>query len=191
MPLDFSSNPLLEAMFARPGMFLSEKSLRAFHGFIGGYQAALGAHGIQGDKTFSFIPDDFHEWVAYRTRFEESTSGWCNMILATTASEEAAFDRFFELIEEHGNRIPRKIARVRSPKGYYYDSSRPGGSAYPSSIALIAYTDDPGFFPVSEIEGHTFPGEGRFTPRLDWLYLDAPVENYEILDEQAFQRLMV
>jgi len=42
----------------------------------------------------------FHDWVAHRLGFAESTSGWCNMIREKSKSEEDAFEQFFVLLAE-------------------------------------------------------------------------------------------
>jgi hypothetical protein len=46
----------------------------------------------------------FNTWVAKELGFAESTSGWCNMILARAESEDKAFDMFFELLDRFRGR---------------------------------------------------------------------------------------
>jgi hypothetical protein len=42
----------------------------------------------------------FHDWIAGRLGYAESTSGWYKMIRGRCASEREAFDRFYELLDE-------------------------------------------------------------------------------------------
>jgi hypothetical protein len=156
---------LIDAIRQRPAMYLGSKSLTAFYHFLGGYQLACSLHSID-DRLGLHIPRDFHDWVAYRTHFRESTSGWCNMIVATTESEEKAFDRFFELLEEHSDRIPRLVAEILNPISNTY-TTRDGKDVLippPKRIQLVKFTDDPGFFALHE----TDDWPDRFHPFLSW-----------------------
>lgn len=141
---------LIEAIRRRPEMYIGRKSITAFYHFLGGFQMACGLHRIEDDRLGLKIPPDFHDWVAYRTHFRESTSGWCNMILATTKSEEEAFDRFFELLEEHSDRVPRLVAEIIGPVSTTR-TVRDGQELVippPEKVQLVKYTDDPGFYAI-------------------------------------------
>lgn len=180
---DAQPKSFIEAIRAWPGMYLGEPSLRAFFHFLSGYQTALHHHGIKDDTTLDLVPRDFHDWVAYRTHFDESTSGWCNMIIETSESDAQAFDRFFELLAEHAARVPKVVAILKN-KGGHYDQGD-GPTPYPARIPLVVYTDDPGFF------AQTIPGDERFYPYLNWLGFDyePELQNYGILDEKRFMRI--
>jgi hypothetical protein len=150
------STSMIESIRHRPGLYLGSKSLTAFYHFLNGYKIACSAHRIEEDLLGLEIPHDFHEWVAYRTRFRESTSGWCNMIVATSRSEEEAFDRFFELLKEHSARVPRLVAEILHPEttairmeldGKDYRIPPP-----PRRVRIVTYTDDPGFFALHDCE---------------------------------------
>src|ERR1700756_4226792 len=90
-------------------MYLGTRSLSALSHFLAGYGFALHVHEI---PSSHHLPGDFHEWVAYRLHFFESTSGYRNMILKRVPNESAALDRFFELLDEHHSRKPQVVARV-------------------------------------------------------------------------------
>ena len=66
--------PLLKEIEPRPALWIGEYSLN-------GYSLALAQH-----KLLPLEEDtpNFHEWVAYKLGFYESTAGWHNMILAVT-----------------------------------------------------------------------------------------------------------
>jgi hypothetical protein len=147
-------------------MYFGSKSLTAFYHFLGGYQAACGIHQIVDDRLGLAIPADFHDWVAYRTHFRESTSGWCNMIVETTDSEERAFDRFFELLEEYSQRTPKLVAEILNPVSNTR-TMRDGKDFLippPKRVQLVRYTDDPGFFALYESE----VWRDAFHPYLSW-----------------------
>ncbi|RFC50893.1 MAG: hypothetical protein DVB22_001761 [Verrucomicrobia bacterium] len=158
---------LIEAMRLRPGMYLGSKSLTAFADFLGGYQLARGLHEMEDDRLGIRIPPDFHEWVAYRNHFRESTSGWCKMIVATSQSEEEAFDRFFELLAEHAERARRVVAEIIGPTSA--SRAERDGEDYlippPKKVQLVKYTADPGFFALHDSEDW----RDRFYPYLTWM----------------------
>lgn len=124
-------------------------------------------HRIENDRLGLEIPRDFDDWVAYRCHFRESTAGWCNMIVATTESEEEAFDRFFELLEEHSNRVPKLVAEIVAPKSNVR-AMREGREIVvpaPKKVQLVKYTSDPGFFALYRSEHFA----DRFYPFLSWV----------------------
>jgi hypothetical protein len=132
---------LLDAIRERPAMYMGERSLSALWHYLHGYIEALRFHDI---ATRDVLPPDFHDWVAYRLHFYESTSGYRNMILKRVPDEAAALDRFFELLDDHRARKPHVVAIARSAakNGRRQNAD---ASASPSSLNLIAYSDDPGF----------------------------------------------
>jgi hypothetical protein len=180
---------LWEAILKIPALYLGRKSLRDFRAFCCGYESACKVHRIEDDATH--LPRDFHDWVAYRTHFRESTAGWCNMICSVTNSAAEAFDRFFELLDEYNNRQPHVIARCLNSRRVYETPKGEDGTGgvirYPASIALITYTDDPGFFVVSEIPGETLLSIGGFMP--EWGWLGDLMGELVILDAHRFAAL--
>jgi hypothetical protein len=169
-------------------MYLGEASLTALGGFLTGYSVAVGLHGIA-DDTAVQLPRDFHDWVAYRLHFTSSTSGFKNMILKRYPDEAVAFTRFFELLDEHAVRQSRIVAQLLGFQKTY--TTGPSGcertQRYPTSISLIAYTDDPGLFAVSAEPGHPLPRD-EFYPSLDWFETSMNVHRSQltVIDRKAF-----
>jgi len=185
---------LTEALKRRPAMYLGSKSLTALKNFITGFQVACGMHGIECEDVF-VIPKDFHDWVAYRTHFRESTSGWCNMLLAKTGNEEEAFDRFFQLLDEHENRVPQIVAEIRRPNSSVSTRDDEGEDiplGPPETVRIVIYTDDPGFFAYfvcnEKNKNEWMWFDGMFHPYLSWFF---GTEGGEIIikDEIAYARL--
>jgi hypothetical protein len=168
---------ILEQIRRRPAMFTGEDSLRSIYHFLSGYSFALDRHSVATDTDPLILPGQFHDWVAYRLHFYESTSGWCNMISARTSTEPDAIDRFFQLLSEFNARIPHTVAKLKGYEKTYHQSAVHRSSdgnlcrakdvscRYPDSISLVTYTDDPGFFAYSD-DGTSFPSEG-FHPDLE------------------------
>ena len=92
---------LLDVIRERPAMYLGQHSLSALCYFLAGCETALWAHNIEEKRP---LPRDFHDWVADRLHFSDSTSGWKNMILSRVPDEGAALEYFFKLLDEYRNR---------------------------------------------------------------------------------------
>lgn len=127
-------------------MYLGSASISALHHFLSGWSMALRRHDITDDSLY--VPMDFHEWVAYREHFYESTSGWSRMLLDRCGSEEAALQRFFALHDEYVARVPREFAHIERLSRY--TEREVDGEwtriAHTGRLSLTTYTDDPGFF---------------------------------------------
>ncbi len=89
---------LLNVIRERPAMYLGELSLSALTQFLNGYGICLFLHGIQEKAP---LPRDFHDWVADRLHFSESTRGYTRMILERVPDEAMALRFFFELLDEY------------------------------------------------------------------------------------------
>jgi hypothetical protein len=96
--LDESIYDMLNAIRKKPGLYIATPSINRLHAFVVGYTAGLGRvrFAVRDDEHFH----RFHDWVAHRLGFGESTSGWCNMIRDKSESEADAFHRFFVLLDE-------------------------------------------------------------------------------------------
>ena len=92
---------LIEKIKPRPALFLGELSISKLRAFLDGYGTAVYDYNIADSKTIQPLPFSFfHEYVAHRYGFYESTSGWLNMILKQVNSEEAGLTLFFELFND-------------------------------------------------------------------------------------------
>lgn len=110
----------IKQMEARPVLWTGANTLQSIRTFLDGYSYALYEHSI------SIVSDDseldFHNWVAKKLGFYESTAGWQNMILAvslglnpkkikwenydsvvTKQQHEKSIQKFYELLEEYIN----------------------------------------------------------------------------------------
>ena len=79
---------LLDEVRRRPAMMGTEaKSLTALRVFLSGFEYGVARFEKRG--IFGYLRP-FNSWVAKELGFAESTSGWCNMILARAESEQKA-----------------------------------------------------------------------------------------------------
>jgi len=179
---------LLEVIREKPAMWLGQRSLSALWYYLQGYRTALSVYDIHSIT----LPQDFHDWVAYRLHFYESTSGYRNMILKRVPEESGALDRFFELSDEYKNRKPNIVAQVSAGKESKWRTvkeGRPQEGTYPT-LNLIAYTDDPGFFVSSGAADADFPGKDRFFPTLHSFEFSFGISKNDltIIDTEVFNR---
>jgi hypothetical protein len=187
------SGQLLDVIRQKTAMYTGERSLSALAHFLLGYGFALQVCEIQ---LPDYLPLDFHEWVAYRLHFFESTSGYKDMILKRIPDESAAFDRFFELLDEHRIRQARVVATVHGhPREYTTATFHDGVESkkvgvLPEILTLVAYTDDPGFFVSCDDAGTEFPSKGRFFATIKSFGQRFGVQkgNVSVLDAKTFNR---
>lgn len=181
---------LIDVLRVRTAMYTGERTLSAAYFFLQGFSLARHVYQLPGDE----LPPDFHDWVAYRLHFRESTSGYRKMILDRIIDESAALDRFFELLDEHRSRHARIIAKLhlRDPQVLHHESDLRGSARETTGtgeFSLVVYTDDPGFFAIhgdKTAQGPQFhPALSRFHPKLK-----SDEKNLEILDQERFNRLL-
>ena len=109
---------LIETLSVRTAMYTGEHKLSNIRSFIDGYTFAIEDAELCSEFQSDF--PGFHDWVAEKLGFFESTAGWQKMILAielgippeevkwarfdANASEEqhkSSVARFFELVSEY------------------------------------------------------------------------------------------
>lgn len=111
---------LIETISTRTAMYTGEHKLSNIRSFIDGYTFS-----IKDEKEYlEFLSDfpGFHDWVARKYGFYESTAGWQNMILAielglspkgiswenysygaSEAQHKSSVETFFNLVWEYIN----------------------------------------------------------------------------------------
>ncbi|GAB5517708.1 hypothetical protein [Rhodopirellula baltica] len=174
---------MLDDIRKRPALYIGSKTLTGLFHFLCGYQFARIEHDVIDNQLA--LPDDIHDWIAYRLHFKECTSGWHSMILSRASDESLAFDQFFVLLDEHAGRVPFTRAKVRGVQRTYTSTSK-GVSIrqrYPESISLVTYTDDPGFFVYSDRRDIDFPRH-PFFPSIECLthWLDIERADLDVID---------
>lgn len=73
------------------------------------------------------------------------------MIEKQTETQDEAAKLFFDLLDQFHNRQEKVVARLSGIKKFFDRNGKK--VSYPSSVRLVAYTDDPGFFVYAETEG--------------------------------------
>jgi len=77
--MEYSIYELLEKISVRTGMYIGEQKLENLMSFLAGYHFAMDFVGAIDISQPAF--SGFHNWIAAKYGFYESTSGWANMIL--------------------------------------------------------------------------------------------------------------
>jgi hypothetical protein len=187
---------LLDRIRECPGIYIGTGRLTALYNTIIGYELALYEYGKLNETTF-VLSHKFHDWVAYRLHYTSTTRGWRDMILEScNQDEDAAFERFFELLDEHANRKPKVVARASGIQKKYRQQ-REGQEEtierYPTSVSLVTYTDDPGFFVLSDEPGYSVPFfETGFCRELTQIERDIGIHRskMEVFEPEIFERLL-
>lgn len=185
---------ILDTVRDRPGMYVGVKSLSALWFFLHGYQMCRWRLGQNGPQE---VPDHFADWVGYRLHLQSGRSGfWHLAILERIRDEEAAFDRFYELRDEFFKRVPIEVATIRSDRREYKigRSDEDGNIVWgtellPTSLKIIVYTNDPGFFLSCDAE-ERFSDNGRFFPQF-YAWNQFSPDRFQIQDESIWHRLTV
>lgn len=144
---------LLDAIEARPGLYLGSMSVRLLKAFIDGVLFASARR-----DRFPLHSIDFHNWVALRLGFFESTSGYANMILKSEGGdEERSFDRLFELWREFRYRQSRVMYEAeRGGEPNVVSQRRLDSGAIEEMrsdiVQIIKYTDDDSGF-IKYVDG--------------------------------------
>lgn len=88
---------LLDKIRRRPGMYIGYHSPTHVHSFLSGY--SIGTI-VKSEKIEQPDFNEFHDWIAKRLHYSESTSGWAYMIEDQCEDKEEALWLFFELLDE-------------------------------------------------------------------------------------------
>lgn len=100
-------------------MWTGENSLKSIQTYTSGYYAALLDNNL---ATEIMAQDPFHNWVAKKLGYFESTAGWPNMILANTVGcqpSDIDWEQFFKRSvspEEHSGSIKLFYQLIRQFK---------------------------------------------------------------------------
>jgi hypothetical protein len=99
-----SLEDMFESVRERPGMWIPDKSLARLETMVHGYTVALRAHevvefGVEFNRRFSAFVSDRLGWT--------TSCGWADAITTNCISADAAFERFFSLLDEFRRASPR------------------------------------------------------------------------------------
>ena len=107
---------LLQEIEQKPGLYIGQPSITDLQIFLAGYHFARQELGIPlTDEELRFR--EFQPWL--QQKFDITTSqSWARSILAQTADEGAAFERFFTLLREFSNAPSEDLAARRFDRVY-------------------------------------------------------------------------
>ena len=94
---------LLEKIKTKPGLYLGTASITSLRMFILGYRFARSELSITNTETESEFYKKFQPWLQNRLSIR-TVNGWEKIILLTCIDEKAAFDYFFQLLDEFRQR---------------------------------------------------------------------------------------
>jgi hypothetical protein len=90
---------LLEKIKAKPGLYLGNASITSLRMFVLGYRFARSELDITNTESESDFYKNFQPWLQNRLSIR-TVNAWDKIILLTCIDEKAAFDYFFQLVDE-------------------------------------------------------------------------------------------
>lgn len=111
-----NSYQLLDFIRRRPAMYIGYETPTHLHAFLSGYwhsQLEVHKEQLPTDAAAENHFSEFHDWVAKKLGYYESTAGWARMIAAERADQQEAFWLFYQLLDEYRQLIPHVIAEIR------------------------------------------------------------------------------
>jgi hypothetical protein len=90
---------LLEKIKRKPALYLGNTSITDLRMFILGYRFARSEMGISNSEAESDFYKNFQPWLQNRLSIR-TVNAWDKIILLTSIDEKAAFDYFFQLLDE-------------------------------------------------------------------------------------------
>jgi len=90
---------LLEKIKIKPALYLGNTSISDLRMFIVGYRYARSEMGISNTEAESDFYKNFQPWLQNRLSIR-TVNAWDKIILLTCIDEKAAFDYFFQLLDE-------------------------------------------------------------------------------------------
>ena len=145
----FNIYTFLSHVEKRPAMYFGKKSVSLLRAYLEGFLSALRAYDLPTESEPPFY--GFHDWVALRLGYYESTLGWSNMLLEAADGDEAkALDNFFVLLEEYKNKQARIILQAVPDATKVWRFNVEGDKhipvPLPALVQIVKYTDDKGVF---------------------------------------------
>lgn len=90
---------LIEKIQTKPGLYLGSASITNLRMFLLGYRFARTEAGITNTEAESDFYKNFQPWLQNRLSIR-TVNAWDKLILLTCIDEKAAFDYFFQLLNE-------------------------------------------------------------------------------------------
>jgi len=90
---------LLEKIKTQPGLYLETASVTSLRMFVFGYRFARKELSISNTEAESDFYKNFQPWLQNRLSIR-TVNAWDKIILLTCIDEKAAFDYFFQLLNE-------------------------------------------------------------------------------------------
>ncbi|MEM9213280.1 MAG: hypothetical protein AAGD25_02940 [Cyanobacteria bacterium P01_F01_bin.150] len=91
--------PLLEKIKTKPGLYIGTSSIIHLRMFIVGYRFARKEMGVEMTEAEGDFYKNFQPWLQNRLSIQ-TVSSWDKLIQLTCIDDKAAFDYFFQLLEE-------------------------------------------------------------------------------------------
>ncbi|MBL4828266.1 MAG: hypothetical protein JKY66_11250 [Spongiibacteraceae bacterium] len=99
---------LLKQLRKRPGMYIYPVTISSLRNFLAGYTCC----NLFGDREGDFLDINlsFYDWIAMKesTRLTPE-AGWVEVLQRNSSSEEDAFERFFQYLDEYLVREPKVL----------------------------------------------------------------------------------
>ena len=106
---------LIDSIRTRLGLYIGHESPTHLQSFLSGYIHEKLMEEVLSGKKNGLDEDNFygfHDWVAQKLSYKESTSGWAYMIADQRSDDMEGIWLFFELLDEYRSLENDEIGRV-------------------------------------------------------------------------------
>mgnify|MGYP006234092637 CR=1 FL=1 len=172
---------LLDEIRRRPGLYIGNESPNNLKSFLDGYLWGKGHNSIE-ESSPNF--NDFHDWVAKKLGYYESTSGWANMIEDQREDKQEALYLFFELLDEFRGIEHDRLMQTTYPSNGKLDTSimgysrwkktygtyEPSPKPYPKTIAIDKIHLGKGWYSLIALDENNHTMDVRNWDDLDGVY---------------------
>lgn len=109
----YADKDMFERIKQRPGMYIGEPCVNKLFLFLTGYRFALIKNNLDDLEGFFSDKPSFHDWVAMKESYAESTAGWAYIIDQATTTDKEGMELFFTYLDAYFARTATVLYEIK------------------------------------------------------------------------------